>query len=115
MNYDLLRHEFDKAVSEMDPERGYKLTTAFYGHIGAQVFEAGCEALKDSFALSKSAAALDHRLDAYSMWRTNRHHRVHVVSAPVGSGKTSFSLAFIVTGKRAPPRQCSTDLRHSLA
>src|SRR5882672_5321729 len=92
-----LRREFDAAVLEIDQSRpGSKLTTEFYSRIGDQVFEAGYSALADSFALFKNAAVFDHDRWAYSLLRRHiRQPRLHVVSAPVGSGKTSFSLAFI--------------------
>ena len=77
-----LRREFDAAVIEIDQSRpGSKLTTAFYSRIGDSVFNAGYSALADASAASDASEATAHRL--------------HVVSAPVGSGKTSFSLAFI--------------------
>jgi hypothetical protein len=72
-----LRREFDAAILEIDRSRKkQKLTTDFYSRIGDSVFEAGCIALMDT---------CDPQVVP----------RLHVVSAPVGSGKTSFSEAFI--------------------
>src|SRR5258708_32441572 len=91
-----LRREFDEAVLEIDQSRpGSKLTTEFYSRIGDQVFAAGYSALADSFDTFKHAAVFDRDRMAYSLLRRLRQPRLHVVSAPVGSGKTSFSLAFI--------------------
>jgi hypothetical protein len=77
-----LRREFDAAVLEIDQSRpGSKLTAEFYRRIGDHVFASGYSALGDACGVTVDQAATGHRL--------------HVVSAPVGSGKTSFSLAFI--------------------
>jgi len=82
---DRLRMEFDAAVIQLDQSRsGSKLTTDFYRRIGDSVFDAGYQALQDFVA----SCVGDHGAP-------NEAHRMHVVSAPVGSGKTSFSLAFV--------------------
>jgi hypothetical protein len=93
MHYDVLRKEFDAAVLEINNSRpGSKLTTAFYSRVGDWVFAAGCEALKDSSTF----------FDEAEIFGKNQH-RLHVVPAPVGSGKTSFSLAFIAALIRYDP------------
>jgi hypothetical protein len=85
LDRDRLRMEFDAAVIQLDQSRsGSKLTTDFYRRIGDSVFDAGYQALQD-FVASRVG---DHGAP-------NEAHRMHVVSAPVGSGKTSFSLAFV--------------------
>jgi hypothetical protein len=81
---DALRRAFDTAVIELDQSRpGSKLTTDFYRRIGDSVFEAAHLALEDSVAKTGDPKS------------TMGPPRLHVVSAPVGSGKTSFSLAFV--------------------
>jgi hypothetical protein len=85
LDRDRLRMEFDAAVIQLDQSRsGSKLTTDFYRRIGDSVFYAGYQALQDFVA----SCVGDHVAP-------NEAHRMHVVSAPVGSGKTSFSLAFV--------------------
>ena len=81
---DLLRSEFDRALTVLDQRRDKTmLTTPFYAAIGASVFEAGYRALHDF-------------VDYYTPFSEQRSsERMHVVSAPVGSGKTSFSIAFV--------------------
>lgn len=81
---DVLRAEFDAAVLELDRSRpGSNLTTDFYSRIGDSVFEAGYSALADTCGAEGKPKA-----------------RLHVVSAPVGSGKTSFSLALVAAVTR---------------
>jgi hypothetical protein len=76
-----LREAFDAAVREIDTQRERPmLTNEFYAGIGKSVFEAGYEALQD-FAAAQAGATAKPRL--------------HVVSAPAGSGKTSFSVALL--------------------
>jgi hypothetical protein len=87
LDRDRLRMEFDAVVIQLDQSRpGSKLTTEFYRRIGDSVFDAGYRALQDFVA----SCVDDHRAP-------NEAHRtrMHVVSAPVGSGKTSFSFAFV--------------------
>lgn len=80
---DTLRAVFDTAVRRINELRGstIDLTTAFYAQIGNSVFEAGCSALGD-FCNAEDG--------------TEAPRRLHVVSAPVGGGKTSFSMALMV-------------------
>src|SRR5262249_49448372 len=66
--------------------RDAKLTTDFYAKTGNGVFEAGYLALAD-----------------YCMG-TNAPQRLHVVSAPAGGGKTSFSYALILAVTRYAER-----------
>ena len=88
---DVLRAEFDAAVLELDRSRpGSNLTTDFYSRIGDSVFEAGYSALADTCGAEGKPKA-----------------RLHVVSAPVGSGKTSFSLALVAAVTRLAVAGCS--------
>jgi hypothetical protein len=81
---DQLRREFDAAVQEIDRARSVSiLTSNFYTRIGDSVFEAGVSALEDTCA---------HQSNPEASIGT---HRLHVVSAPVGAGKTSFATALI--------------------
>jgi hypothetical protein len=74
-----LRALFDEAVNEINQSRhDAKLTTGFYAQTGNGVFDAGYLALSD-----------------YCM-ATKAPQRLHVVSAPAGGGKTSFSYALIL-------------------
>ncbi|HWN78623.1 MAG TPA: hypothetical protein VNN81_12265, partial [Bradyrhizobium sp.] len=83
LDRDRLRMEFDAAVIQLDQSRsGSKLTTDFYRRIGDSVFDAGYQALQDF--------VVHHHPDF-----DGPSTRMQVVSAPVGSGKTSFSLAFV--------------------
>ena len=70
-----LRALYDTAVAEIQPTRRADLTNSFYAQIGDAIFNAGCLALSD--------AATDT-------------HRMLTMSAPAGSGKTSFSYALAV-------------------
>lgn len=80
---DTLREAFDATVRRINEVRGptTDLTTAFYAQIGNSVFEAGFTALTDA---CNAANGL-----------TKESPRLHVVSAPVGGGKTSFSMALM--------------------
>ena len=82
-----LRALFDEAVQEINQSRhDTKLTTDFYAQTGNGVFEAGYLALSD-----------------YCMG-TKAPQRLHVVSAPAGGGKTSFSYALILAVTRYAER-----------
>src|SRR5262249_28564194 len=74
---DVLRALYAEAINELNQPRGGRLTTDFYAKTGAAVFEACYLALSDSCK------------------GTNGPRRGHVVSAPAGGGKTSFSYAFM--------------------
>src|SRR5262245_19005515 len=88
---DALRAEFDAAIGELDQSRpGSKLTTEFYNRIGNSVFDAGYSALADFCGTEGTPQA-----------------RLHVVSAPVGSGKTSFSTAFVAAVARLAERSAN--------
>jgi hypothetical protein len=67
-----LRKLYDEGVAKLNPERGYKLTTAFPASVGDVIFKAICMALQDN--------ATDT-------------HRMLTVPSPCGSYKTSYSLA----------------------
>jgi hypothetical protein len=74
-----LRALYDAAVAEINATRGNLLTTDFYRKIGDAVFAACYSALSDHSAGKR---------------------RMHTVAAPPGTGKTSFSLAFIIAMTR---------------
>jgi hypothetical protein len=80
----VLRAAYDTAILEIDRSRTKPmLTTAFYARIGDSVFDACYLALAD-------------HCDATAGEKKEREPaKVHVVSAPVGAGKTSFSVAFL--------------------
>lgn len=78
-----LRATYDAVVGEIDSARGSRqLTNPFYTKIGDAIFDACYCALENSEA-SKEGVKLPPR--------------IHVVSAPMGTGKTSFTLAFITS------------------
>ena len=76
-----LRREFDAAVSDLSEMRPHQnLTIGFAARIGDSVFDAGYRAIEDGAAAVESPRSSP---------------RIHVVSAPVGSGKTSYTIALI--------------------
>jgi Type III restriction enzyme, res subunit len=78
-NREELRALYDEAVNEINTLRPtIDLTTGFYAETADSVFDACCLALSDSCKGTKGP------------------QRMHVVSAPAGGGKTSFSYAFMV-------------------
>ena len=82
-----LRALFDEAVKEINQKRrDAKLTTDFYAKTGNGVFDAGYLALSD-----------------YCVG-TRAPQRLHVVSAPAGGGKTSFSYALMLAVTRYAER-----------
>ena len=82
-----LRALFDDAVNEINQSRrDAKLTTGFYAQTGNGVFDAGYLALSDYCTATKAP------------------QRLHVVSAPAGGGKTSFSYALILAVTRYAER-----------
>ena len=86
---DVLRSEFDVVIDELDRARpGAKLTTDWYRSIGDAVFDAGYRALGDTCAAQATT-------NTQGAPEAQAKPRLQVVSAPVGSGKTSFSVAFI--------------------
>jgi hypothetical protein len=91
-NRDELRVEFDAAVQELiDKNRTNPLLTSkWYSQIGDSVFDACYRALGDVCEVKVTKRGFPGTPHAPSA------ARLHVVSAPVGAGKTSFSEAFIV-------------------
>jgi hypothetical protein len=80
---DVLRAAYNDAVREIDQSRDRPmLTTAFYAQIGDSLFDACYRALEDY-------------CEAQGDPKDRKPPRTHVVSAPVGAGKTTFSTAFI--------------------
>lgn len=80
---DALRALYDAAIDEVNKTRPkVNLKAGFYAETGDAVFDAGLLALADYCDGSTSA------------------RRVHVVSAPAGGGKTSFSYAFMLAVTR---------------
>jgi hypothetical protein len=80
----VLRAAYDAAIREIDSDREQPmLTTDFYMRIGDSLFDVCYRALGDS------CEAQDAPLGK------SKPATLHVVSAPAGAGKTSFSQAFI--------------------
>jgi hypothetical protein len=78
-----LRAHYDRAVNEINSTRpAIDLTKGFYAETGDGVFEAGYLALSDSCAPDRAP------------------RRIHVVSAPAGGGKTSYSYALMMAVTR---------------
>jgi hypothetical protein len=74
-----LRALYDEAITQINGLRpNVSLSTGFYKETGDAVFEAGYVALTDYCTPAKSSS------------------RLHVVSAPAGGGKTSFSYALMM-------------------
>src|SRR6516164_2854400 len=74
-----LRALYDEAVRQINPSRPtIDLTTGFYAETGDAVFDAGYLALTDH------------------CHGTTGKRRLHVVSAPAGGGKTSYSYALML-------------------
>jgi hypothetical protein len=95
-NRDALREEFNAAVQELLDKKltNPMLTTPWYTQIGDSLFNACYRALEDACQGNRTKGFPG---TPYSTSGT----RLHVVSAPVGSGKTSFSIAFIAAVVRA--------------
>jgi hypothetical protein len=76
-----LRVAYDAVIEQINSSRGSEqLTNAFYSKIGDAIFEACYGALENSEA-AKAGLKTPKALQ--------------VVSAPMGAGKTTFTLAFI--------------------
>jgi hypothetical protein len=76
-----LRVAYDAVIEEIDSARGsQQLTNAFYAKVGDAIFEA-CYSALEHYEATKEAVQPSPRL--------------RVVSAPMGTGKTTFALAFI--------------------
>jgi hypothetical protein len=76
-----LRTAYDVAIKEIDSARDrQQLSNPFYSKVGDAIFDACYSALEHSEA-AKEAVTVPPRLD--------------VVAAPMGAGKTSFTVAFI--------------------
>ena len=89
-----LRALYDEAVTQINTSRpAINLSTGFYADTGNAVFEAGYLALSDYCAYQKTPER--RALATYSGFMTSVH-RLHVVSAPAGGGKTSFSFALMM-------------------
>lgn len=86
----MLRQTYDAVIEELDNARGARqLTNAFYTKIGDAIFEACYSALEHSEAAQETVKLPP---------------RLHVVSAPMGTGKTSFTVAFITAFVRLSER-----------
>ncbi len=97
-----LRTEFDDVVSEIEQQRRNEeaeravregravrpinYTTGFYAEIGNAVFKTALGALKESFRPLEAS--------------TTQPPRLHVLSAPAGSGKSTFAAAFMIAAER---------------
>jgi hypothetical protein len=102
-NRDVLREEFNAAVQELLDKKltNPMLTTPWYSQIGDSLFNACYRALEDACQENRTKGFPG---TPYSTSGTP----LHVVSAPVGSGKTSFSIAFIAAVVRAAERDEDT-------
>jgi hypothetical protein len=101
---EIVRHAYDDAIRDIEAERGtHQFANKFHRQIADAVFE-GCYS-----ALEHFTAWLDERGPPEKATRAElrdelRSHRtsnavsprLHVVSAPMGTGKTTFTAAFIV-------------------
>jgi hypothetical protein len=88
---DQLRRAFDQAVLDIDGYRNKEqLTTPWYKGIGDTLFDTCYSALVES---------LGYQADN----PPKRRPRLYTVSAPAGSGKTSFSIAFAIALVRVAP------------
>src|SRR5262245_13869938 len=93
-----LRAAYDAVIQQIDSSRSsQQLTNAFYSKVADAIFDACYSALEHSEA-AKAGVKVPKALK--------------VVSAPMGAGKTTFTLAFITAlvrlGRRDPdaPRGC---------
>jgi hypothetical protein len=76
-----LRAKYDAVIEEINASRGsQQLSNAFYSKIGDAIFEA-CYSALENFEAAKRGIKVAKALQ--------------VVSAPIGAGKTTFTLAFI--------------------
>src|SRR5215470_638265 len=83
-----LKALYDEAIGQINPSRPtIDLTTGFYAKTGDAVFDAGYLALSD---YCKGSAG---------------PRRLHVVSAPAGGGKTSYSYALMLALTRHADQQ----------
>lgn len=83
LSREALQDAFTTVVCEIEADREEpgRYTTGFYALNGEGLFDACYLALQDGCAATESQADAQHRL--------------HVVSAPAGAGKTTFSVAFL--------------------
>jgi hypothetical protein len=93
-----LRVAYDAVIEQIDRSRAsQQLTNAFYSKVGDAIFDACYSAIEQS-EVAKAGVKIPKALK--------------VVSAPMGAGKTTFTLAFITAlvrfGKHGPdaPRGC---------
>jgi hypothetical protein len=92
--------EFSTAVQELLEKEltNPNIDKGWYSTIGASIFDACYHALEDSCHPDA------HKGLAGTPYSISKQARMHVVSAPVGAGKTSFSLAFIAAMVRISER-----------
>jgi hypothetical protein len=93
-----LRTAYDAVIEEIDSSRpSRQLTNAFYSKVGDAIFDACYRAIEHSEVFRGGGKVAP---------------RLHVVSAPMGTGKTTFTVAFITAlvrlGDRDPnaPHGC---------
>jgi hypothetical protein len=85
---EVLRALYDEVIGQINPSRPtIDLTTGFYAETGNAVFDAGYLALSDYCGGSAGP------------------RRLHVVSAPAGGGKTSYSYALMLALTRHADQQ----------
>jgi hypothetical protein len=94
----VLRAAFDQVVNEINQQRNItsaqkdQLCQPFYKAVGDAVFEASFEALCDGYDPAQATIADTDR------------NRLHLISAPVGSGKSTFTIAFLAAVARTYPK-----------
>jgi hypothetical protein len=95
---DALRKEFEAAVAELLERQltNPNLGRGWYSQIGNSVFDSCCLALEDSRD--------PHAHKSFPGTPHSKQARMHVISAPIGSGKTSFSVTFVAAMVRLAER-----------
>ena len=115
----LCRDAFDQAILKIERERGtQQFDNAFHRLVADAVFDACWEALEhfaehnEQRGYPEPASQSELRAVIGGKIGNTVPPRLHVVSAPMGTGKTTFTIAFIMAlvelGKRIPqmPQGC---------
>ena len=106
-----IRAAYDGAIREIEGARGnQQLSGSFYRRISDAVFDACHHALLHSAEWGEQRGAA-RKASKAELRAEHGHHqtnavppRLHVISAPMGAGKTTFSTAFIVAMVRLSDR-----------
>ena len=99
-----LREEFDAVVSHLEQMRRadnptITYTSGFYADIADTVFNTAMLALKEAWDQNQRI------IGPQQAQQSSQPPRLHVISAPAGSGKTTFAEAFMVAVER-----CKSDI-----